>query len=99
MPISRRLPKFGFTNIHRIEFQVVNIARIQELIEQGTLSASTTITNEVLFNAGAVSKRSMPIKVLGNGAINTAVTLHVDGVTQSAKTKIEQAGGSVVINE
>jgi large subunit ribosomal protein L15 len=99
MPISRRLPKFGFTNIHRVEFQVINIARIQELIELGRLSATSVIDREALFNAGGISKRSMLLKVLGNGTISSSVNIQVDGITQSAKTKIEQAGGSVIINE
>jgi len=97
MPLSRRVPKFGFTNINRIDHQVVNVATLQRLADEGRL-ADGVVNNDVLYKIGAVSKRSVPIKVLGNGDISVKLTVMVDKVSESAKAKIESAGGAVTIN-
>ncbi len=97
MPLSRRVPKFGFTNINRIDHQVVNVATLQRLVDEGRLSDGI-VNNDVLYKTGAVSKRSVPIKVLGNGELSAKLTVAVDKVSESAKAKIESAGGAVTIN-
>lgn len=97
MPLSRRVPKFGFTNINRIDHQVVNVATLQRLSDEGRL-ADGVVNNDVLYKIGAVSKRSVPIKVLGNGELSVKLSVTVDKVSESAKAKIESAGGAVTIN-
>ena len=89
MPIQRTLPKFGFKNPTRIEFQPVNVAAIQALVEAAQL---TEITPAVLFEAGLVSKNG-PVKVLGNGEISAKVEVTAHAFSKSAIAKIEAAGG------
>ncbi len=90
-PIHMRIPKLrGFKNRNRVEFQVVNVSQIAELFPSGG-----SVTKADLVAKGAVRK-NQPVKVLGNGDIAVKVTIvDADKVSQSAKTKIEAAGGSV----
>lgn len=97
MPLIRRVPKFGFTNINRIDHQVVNVATLQRLADEGLLSGGV-VTNEVLYQVGAVSKKSAPVKILGNGDLSATLTVTVDKVSASARAKIESAGGAVTVN-
>jgi|SRR5664279_687590 large subunit ribosomal protein L15 len=89
-PIHMRLPKLkGFKNPFRVEYQVVNLDRIELLFPQGG-----AIDVEALVGQGAVRK-GLPVKVLGQGEISVAVQVTADKFSASAKTKIEAAGGSV----
>jgi large subunit ribosomal protein L15 len=97
MPLQRRVPKFGFYNRNRIEYQVINVGRLQELAEANRFD-SNVINLDVLYKAGVVAKSNVPVKVLGNGEISAALNLEVAGVTETAKQKIESAGGTVTIN-
>jgi len=96
MPLSRRIPKFGFTNIFRVEYQTVNLSRLQELVSANRLSGA--ITPESLYAAGAISKKTQPVKILGNGEITSAITISAHGFSETAKQKIEKAGGSANIH-
>ncbi len=96
MPLSRRIPKFGFTNIFRVEYQTVNVSRLQELVEAKRLTGA--ITPDTLYAVGAISKRNMPVKILGNGDISEAITISAHGFSESAKQKIEKAGGTAQIH-
>ena len=87
MPLHRRLPKRGFTNIFRTEYRTVNVDRLNEF------EAGSEITPEVLQQAGLLRKGSTPVKVLGNGAIDVALTVRAHKFTRSAVEKIEKAGG------
>jgi large subunit ribosomal protein L15 len=90
MPLHRRIPKLkGFTNPFRVQFQVVNLTRLQELFPEGG-----TVTVEDLVAKGAVRNSSL-VKVLGSGEISVQVEVSAHAFSASAKTKIEQAGGSV----
>lgn len=90
MPIHMRLPKLkGFKNRNKVVFQVVNVADIQRLFPDGG-----QVGVAELVAAGAVRK-NQPVKVLGDGEISVSVTVAVDKVSASAKSKIEAAGGSV----
>lgn len=90
MPIHMRLPKLkGFTNRNKVVFQVVNVSDIERLFPKGG-----EVGKAELVAAGAVRK-NQPVKVLGDGEISVAVTVTVDKVSASAKSKIEAAGGSV----
>jgi len=91
MPLQRRLPKFGFANIHRKQFQVVNVGSLEKLAKENE------ITREVLFANGLISKKRLPVKVLGEGELNAKLTVKVEAVSKSAKEKIEKVGGSVVL--
>ena len=90
MPIQMRLPKLkGFKNRNKVVFQVVNVSDIERLFPNGG-----QVGVAELVAAGAVRKNE-PVKVLGDGEISVAVTVTVDKVSASAKSKIEAAGGSV----
>jgi large subunit ribosomal protein L15 len=85
MPLHRRLPKRGFTNIFRKEFAIVNLGALAALGE-------TTITPEVLRKAGVV-KADDRIKILGDGELKTALTVQAHKFSKSAQEKITKAGG------
>jgi large subunit ribosomal protein L15 len=92
MPLHRRLPKRGFTNIFRTEYAVVN------LVSLAALDASE-ITPEVLYEAGLVSRKNALVKVLGVGEVKTALKVRAHRFSKSAQEKIAQAGGSVEVIE
>jgi large subunit ribosomal protein L15 len=98
MAYVRRVPKYGFHNPFRVSYQVINVGRIQELVSEGRLQASE-VTPETLFEAGAVSKRSMPVKVLGNGSVSAKLNVTAHKFSGSARDAIEQAGGTASIHE
>jgi large subunit ribosomal protein L15 len=97
MALIRRVPKFGFTNPFRVEYQVVNLFRLQQLAEAGKLTDGA-VNPESLYALGVISKRSMPVKILGNGDITTRLDVTAHKISAAARTKIEQAGGTVTIN-
>lgn len=98
MPMNRRLPKFGFNNRFRVEYQVVNLSTLQRLVDENKLK-DNKITLEELFTLGVVSKRTLPVKILGNGDLNASLSVEANNFSESAKNKIESAGGTVVIHE
>lgn len=92
MPMHMRLPKLrGFKNPFRVEYQVVNLDKLGQLFPEGG-----DVTVEELVKRGAVRK-NRPVKVLGTGDISVAVNVTVDKASQTAKQKIEAAGGSVTL--
>ncbi len=91
MPLQRRVPKFGFTNINRKDYQGVNIETIQEYVTAGRLES--TIGLEDLVNANLVKKKDL-VKILGNGNIESSVTITAHKFSASAKAAIEQSGGT-----
>jgi len=91
MPLTRRLPKRGFTNIYRKEYAGVNVSALN-IFEDGT-----EVTSEVLMNAGLVKKVQAGVKILGGGDLTKKLTVKVEKVTASAKEKIEAAGGQVEV--
>ena len=90
MPLHRRLPKRGFTNIFRTEYTVLNLSRIVEMGE-------TELTHERLLTLGFLKRRNELLKVLGNGDISEAITIHAHKFSKSAQEKIEAAGGKAVL--
>jgi large subunit ribosomal protein L15 len=90
MPLHRRLPKRGFTNIFRIEYEVVNLERLAGLGE-------SEITPELLRKAGVVSSKNTLVKVLGQGELSKAITVHAHKFSKSAQEKIEKAGGKIKV--
>jgi large subunit ribosomal protein L15 len=87
MPLKRRLPKRGFTNIHAEPMEAVNLSEIERL-------GLTSVTNAILAEHGVVSGKAR-LKILGMGDLTRAVAVRVDAVSASAREKIEAAGGSV----
>jgi len=85
MPLHRRLPKRGFTNIFRQRFNIVNLETLNRLGE-------ATITPEVLLKSGVV-RTAHPVKILGNGELEKALTVHAHKFSKSAQEKITRAGG------
>lgn len=92
MPLQRRLPKFGFNNIHRVEYKAVNLADIQQLVEKTNI---TLIDLETLKNNGLISKNDL-VKVLGAGEIKTAIEVKVHAFSKSAVDAIEKVGGKAI---
>ncbi|RPJ12652.1 MAG: 50S ribosomal protein L15 [Deltaproteobacteria bacterium] len=93
MPLQRRLPKRGFTNLFKKEFALVSLSQLESLAEKSGL-----ITVEVLVAAG-MAKKGVMVKVLANGEVTKPVNVQVDRVSAAAKSKIEAAGGKVVVDE
>jgi large subunit ribosomal protein L15 len=93
MPIQRRIPKRGFTNIRRIEFKVLNLGQIEQLAEKYSF---TEFTLENLYINGLISQTDK-VKVLGNGELKGKFTFKVNAVSEKAKAAIEAAGGTVEI--
>ena len=91
MPLQRRLPKFGFTNLKRVEFKAINLSTLEELAAKNSLSE---ITIETLISAGFVSSKDQ-VKILGNGSVSKALTVKAHAFSKSAEAAIVAAGGSV----
>ncbi|OQA67029.1 MAG: 50S ribosomal protein L15 [Ignavibacteriales bacterium UTCHB2] len=94
MPLQRRIPKFGFTNIFKVEYQVVNLNALQRLVDLKKIS-DQKLNAEELKKLGLVSSTKKPIKVLGKGDIKAKLDLTVNDFSKSAQQKIEAAGGSI----
>ena len=93
MPLQRRIPKFGFTNIFKETYQVVNLNSLQRLADEKKFDGDINI--QVLKSLGLISSIKKPVKVLGKGEIKVKVNLEVNAVSKSAKEKIESVGGSI----
>jgi large subunit ribosomal protein L15 len=91
MPLQRRVPKFGFTNINRKEFKGVNLDTLQMLAETKKVKE---ITKEVLVANGIVSKKDL-VKILGRGELNAKLSVTADSFSKSAIAAIEKVGGNV----
>ena len=91
MPLTRRIPKRGFTNIFAKEYATVNVSALN------VFEDDTVITNEALIEAGLIKKVLDGVKVLGGGELTKKLTVNVDKVTESAKQKIEAIGGKVEV--
>lgn len=94
MPLHRRLPKRGFTNIFRTEYTIVNLDRIAALISASGLKE---IALEDYTRLGLASSKKALIKILGSGELQGAVTVHAHKFSKSAAEKIEKAGGKAVV--
>ena len=90
MPIQRRVPKFGFKNINRIEYKAVNVSLLQQLAEAGNL---TKVDLDTLIKAGFVSK-NQNVKILGNGAITAKLEVEAHAFSKTAEEMIVAAGGT-----
>ncbi|MGB9913063.1 MAG: 50S ribosomal protein L15, partial [Candidatus Kapaibacteriota bacterium] len=98
MPLIRRVPKFGFNNKFRIEYQIVNLEKIQEFIDKGKIQ-SDEITPELMYKIGLLRKKNQPVKILGEGRISKPLTIKAHKFSKSAIERIESVGGRVAIYE
>ena len=94
MPLQRRVPKYGFKNRGRVAYDPVNLGRLSELVAKGTLS--DTITPETL-SAHGIGGKNGRVKILGDGTLRTALTVHAHAFSASAREKIEAAGGTATV--
>lgn len=99
MPIYRRLPKRGFTNIFAKSFNVVSLGRIQAAIDAGKLDAKAVVNINSLKAAGVIRRALDGVRVLADGELKAKVTFEVAGASKAAIEKIEKAGGSVKLPE
>jgi large subunit ribosomal protein L15 len=97
MPLHRRLPKRGFTNLFAKKLNEVNLGRVQEAIDAGKLDAAATIDVDSLVKAGVLRRAKDGVRLLGTGEIKSKVDFAVYGASKSALAAIEKAGGSVKI--
>lgn len=91
MPLQRRVPKFGFTNLNRVEYKGINLDTLQNLVDKLNIKE---INLDVMRENGLAAKKDL-IKILGRGEIKAAVKVAANGFSASAKAAIEAAGGSV----
>jgi len=96
MPLTRRIPKFGFKSKNRTDVQIINLETLQRLVETKKITDSS-VTPEVLYKIGAISKKDIPVKVLGNGSLKTSLEVKAHAFSKSAISKIEAAGGKTII--
>ena len=99
MPLYRRVPKRGFTNIFRNDYVAVNVGRLQQAIDAKKLDANKTIDSEALVASGVVRRIRDGVRLLANGELNSKVTIEVAGASKAAVEIVEKAGGKVVVLE
>jgi len=92
MPLQRRLPKFGFRNINRVEYKAINLDLLQTLSDKLSISE---ITHDVLVNNGICAKKDL-VKILGRGELKSKLKVSAHGFSATAKASIEKAGGEAV---
>ena len=93
MPLQRRVPKFGFKNINRKEYQGVNLDTLQQLVDDGKIK--DTVSLEILMQNGLVGKNDL-VKILGRGELKAKLKVSAHKFTASAKEAIEAAGGEAI---
>lgn len=93
MPLQRRVPKFGFKNINRVEYVSVNLDALQKLVDNKNIKE---ITPEVFIKNGLASKTDL-VKILGRGELNASVTVKAHAFSATAKSAIEAKGGSATV--
>lgn len=91
MPLQRRVPKFGFTNINSKDYQIVNLAQL------GSFDADTAVSLELLKEKGLIQHIDRPVKILGNGEITNKLSISAHKFSKTAQELIEKAGGTVEV--
>ena len=98
-PIHRRLPKRGFNNFHRHEYEVINLGSVQKAVDAGKLDTKQTVDLDVLKKAGLVRKAGTEVKLLAKGTLTAKVTLQVNFASEAAKAAVEKSGGKIILPE
>jgi large subunit ribosomal protein L15 len=93
MPLQRRVPKFGFKNVNRVEYKAINLSTLQDLADKNNLDK---IDLGALIEAGFISKNAL-VKILGNGSLERKLEVHAHAFSKSAKEAIEAKEGTAVI--
>ena len=97
MPVHRRLPKRGFNNIFRLDYNEISVGAVQAAIDAGALDASVPVTVEGLVQAGLLRRVKDGVRLLGGGELTSAVTFEIAGASRPAVEAVEKAGGKVVV--
>lgn len=99
MPIHRRLPKRGFTNINRVPFVELNLDNIEKLIANKKINNQKAITSEYLLELGLIKKITSKVKLLAKGEIKSKINIEVSAVSSKARELVEKVGGTVTVLE
>lgn len=99
MPLHRRLPKRGFSNIFRKNYRVVNLGRLQAAIDAGKLDPAQPVTEAVLVAAGVIKTARDGIRLLAKGELKAKINVEVSGASKAAAEAVEKAGGSLVVKD
>ncbi len=97
MPLYRRLPKRGFTNLFRTRYEIVNLDWLQSALDAGRLDAAKPIDREALVAAGVVRQSRNGVRLLARGELKAKLTIAVDRASKAAVAAVEKAGGEVVL--
>lgn len=92
MPLTRRIPKFGFKNPFRVEYQVINVGLLEERFEAGS-----EVNTAALYERGVLQSKTAPVKLLGNGNLSKKLQITLDAASASARQKVRSAGGTLVL--
>lgn len=96
MPLLRRIPKFGFTPRNRVEAQVVSVETLERLVSTKRIEGGV-VNPEVLYKAGAISKKGGPVKILGDGELKSKIDVSAHAFSKSALEKIQAVGGKATV--
>jgi len=99
MPIHMRLPKRGFKNIFRLDYNVINVGKVQEAIDAGKIDAKATVDIAALVAGGVIRRAKDGVRLMAKGELKTKVSFLVAGASEAAKAAVEKAGGSVQVIE
>ena len=99
MPIHRRLPKRGFTNIFRKEYIPINIDIIQKLLDEKKLPVNKPLNNDLFLKVGLIKKNNSRVKILGNGELKDKIEIIASKFSASAKSSIEKNGGKALTED
>jgi len=99
MPIYRRLPKRGFSNIFAKDFSIISLRKVQDAFELGKIQEGVVLTAEILRDAGLISHVRDGVRLLSDGELKGKFTFEVAGASKAAISKVEKAGGTVKILE
>ncbi|HEX7775337.1 MAG TPA: 50S ribosomal protein L15 [Parvibaculum sp.] len=97
MPIHMRLPKRGFKNIFRLDYNVINLDKIQAAVDAGKLDAKAKVDVETLVTAGILRRPKDGVRLLAQGKLTSKLSFVVAGASEAAKAAVEKAGGSIEI--
>jgi large subunit ribosomal protein L15 len=95
MPLQRRLPKFGFRNINRVEFNILNVGTIQKLIDDGKIK-DTSLSVDFFIDNNFIKNKNLPLKILGTGDLKSKLEISANAFSKSALDKIESVGGKAI---
>jgi large subunit ribosomal protein L15 len=97
MPLHRRLPKRGFTNVFRLDFAEINLDRLQEAIDAKLVDVGSVVTADSLVKTGVLRRAKDGLRLLGRGELKSKIDIEVHGASKSAIAAVEKAGGTVKI--